>query len=150
MLEQPVEPHRWNQPIYAPVQAGGRFYLSILEADSEGEGDLNLQFIIEKTLRLCRAIPDMPPELRLLDVEDSEDLVRLNLNGVFKNLFPEKGTDIDVQISSILLDSLFLTAFENSRVQKVEVLVEGERWTPPEGYPSLTRYVRRPFHINPE
>jgi len=149
-IEQPLQLHQWAEPIYAPVQAGDRFYLTVTEADQQGEGGLDLQFIMEKALRLCRALPEMPPGLRLINVDYDAELVRINLNREFKDLFPADGSEADKQIAAILLDSLFLTAFTNSNTLRVELLVEGQKWTPPHGYPALIRYTRKPFYINPE
>jgi len=43
-----------------------------------------------------------------------------------------------------------MTVFENSPSQRVEILVNGESWSPPAGYPSTSRFLRQPYFVNPE
>ncbi|NLA47181.1 MAG: hypothetical protein GX866_06550, partial [Firmicutes bacterium] len=68
----------------------------------------------------------------------------------FCMLFPEGGDVIEQLQAAMILDALFLTAVNNSDSRYVEIYVEGERWSPPEGYPSLSRQIYKPYHINPE
>ena len=65
-------------------------------------------------------------------------------------LFPEEGDTLEQLQAAMILDALFLTASRNSESSYVEILVEGERWSPPQGYPPLSRLMRRSYYINPE
>ena len=149
-LDQPLKPLTHQKPIYVPVQSGSRFYL----VKREGvEGDLSeatLENLVEQVLRASRAIPFVPSNLELRNINVSTEQVQVNLSRQFVELFPEEGTEEDFVRSSLILDSIFLTIFQNSRRQRAEIVIEGESWTPPEGYPLLNRFYRQPYFINPE
>ncbi len=148
-LDQPLNPYKWNKPLYIPVMSGNRYYLKLREADA-GNNDLELQYLVEQTLKACRSLPFVPSNLELRDLRISREQIQINLNQPFQSVFPEKVEAQEKLQAELILDALFMTVFENSRAQRVEVLVEGERWEPPVGYPSLGRFHHRPYFINPE
>jgi len=149
-LDQPLSPYQWEKPVYIPVMSGNRYYLKVQEAASENEEEADLQHLVEQTLLACRVLPFVPSNLDLIDLRISREQIQINLNEYFKRIFTDKVTEQDKLQTELLLDALFLTVFENSRVQRVEVLVEGEKWEPPAGYPPLGRFQHRPYFINPE
>ena len=148
-LDQPLKPYKWNKPVYTPVMSGNRYYLTLNEAH-EGNNDLELQYLVEQTVKACRELPFVPSGLELIDLRISREQIQVNLNQSFKSIFSEKmGVQERLQ-AELILDALFMTVFENSRAQRVEVLLEGDEWEPPIGYPSLGRFHHRPYFINPE
>ncbi len=149
-LDQPLEPHRWVKPVYVPVMSGNRYYLLIQEASPEDDQEADLQNIVAQSLQACRMLPFVPAHLELIDLRISQETIKVNLDSSLKNIFPEKVGEQEKLQAELFLDALFMTVFENSRAQRVEILVEGERWTPPAGYPSLNRFYHRPYFINPE
>ncbi len=123
--------------------------MTVNEAD-EGNNDLELQYLVEQTVKACRELPFVPSDLELIDLRISREQIQVNLNQSFKSIFSEKmGVQERLQ-AELILDALFMTVFENSRAQRVEVLLEGDEWEPPIGYPSLGRFHHRPYFINPE
>lgn len=149
-LEQPLKPHRWEEPVYIPVMSGNRYYLKIDEAGQANEDETDLNNKVEQSLHACRRLPFVPTDLSLLDLKISEDKSKINLSSTFKDAFPKDGGEQAQLQAELLLDALFMTVFENSRTQRVEILVEGESWTPPDGYPSLKRFFLQQYYINPE
>ncbi len=148
-LEQPLEPHRWKNPAYVPVMSGNRYYLSIEDLAKNNENP-ELKEILEHVIRRCRTLPFVPSTLSLVDLKETPELVQVDLDGTARAVFPENAEEHEILRAALLLDALFLTVFENSATQRVEILIEGERWAPPAGYPSFSRFYRRPFFINPE
>jgi len=149
-LSQPLSPYRWDKPVYKPVMSGNRYYLKVQEAALENGEEADLQDLVEQTLLACRALPFVPSTLELIDLRISREQIQINLADSFKRIFPEKIGEQKKLQSELVLDALFMTVFENNRVQRVEVLVEGEEWDPPAGYPSLGRFHHRPYFVNPE
>ena len=149
-LEQPLSPLNYQKPVYIPVQSGNRFYLVSREG-VEGElSEATLENLIEQVMRASRALPFVPSNLELRDINVSSEQVQVNLSRQFVELFPEQGNEEDHLRSSLILDAIFLTIFQNSRRQRAEIMIEGESWTPPEGYPLLNRFYRQPYFVNPE
>jgi len=148
-LEQPLEPHRWKNPTYVPVMSGNRYYLSIEDLAKNKENP-ELNEILEHVIRRCRNLPFVPSTLSLVDLKETPELVQVDLDGTARAVFPENAEEHEILRAALLLDALFLTVFENSATQRVEILIEGEKWAPPAGYPSFSRFYRRPFFINPE
>ncbi len=148
-LEQPLAPHRWNKPVYVPIMSGNRYYLSIREM-SRDDQEADLQQLIEQSLRACRMLPFVPADLKMIDLRISQEQIQVNLNSTFKKILPDKVSSQNILQAELILDSLFMTIFENSPAQRVEFLIEGESWTAPAGYPSLSRFYHRPYYINPE
>ncbi len=149
-IEQPLRPHRWEKPVYMPVMSGNRYYLKVQEAAPENEEESDLQHLVEQTLLACRVLPFVPSNLELIDLRISREQIQINLTDSFKRIIPEKAGEQEKLQVELMLDALFLTVFENSRAQRVEVLVDGEKWDSPAGYPSLGRFYHRPYYINPE
>ncbi len=149
-LDQPLSPYQWEKPVYIPVMSGNRYYLKILEAAPENDEKTELQHLVEQTLLACRVLPFVPSNLDLVDLRMSREKIQINLTQSFKRIFPEQVGEQKKLQAELLLDALLMTVFENSRAQRVEILVEGEAWEPPAGYPSLGRFRHRPYFINPE
>lgn len=149
-LKQPLAPYRPKHPIYVPIMSGNRYYLLVREAERENEAAPGLQSLFEQSLRACRFLPFVPNDLELIDLRISREQIQINLNGSLKSVFPENFGKQEKLQAELLLDALFMTIFENTRTQRVEVLVEGQTWDPPAGYPSLSRFYRQPYYINPE
>lgn len=149
-MEQPILPYRWEYPIYIPVSSGNRYYLTVREASIDQSVEHYLKDLLIETIDEWLHLLFVPSDLSLVEVSESADLIQVNMSESFKELFLETEDRNDILQAALVLDSLFLTVFENSRTQRVEILVEGSKWVPPVGYPSLSRFSRQPFFINPE
>ncbi len=149
-LDQPLSPYQWDKPVYIPVMSGNRYYLKMQEATTENDEEADLQHVVEQSLHACRVLPFVPSNLDLIDLRISREKIQINLTESFKRIFSEKVGEQEVLQAELLLDALFMTVFENSRAQRVEILVDGDEWEPPAGYPSLGRFHHRPYFINPE
>jgi hypothetical protein len=148
--EQPLTPYKWERVIYAPVISGSRYYLQPREALGDITQDVDLHSLIDQLLRTCRNLPFVPSDLDLINLQISPEQIQINMNRTFLELFPEDPQETERLHAALILDALFLTVFENSRSQRVEILVDGERWSPPAGYPSTSRFLRHPYFVNPE
>ena len=80
-----------------------------------------------------------PGDLTLLEATGNGDKVTINLNRSLCMLFPENGSTEEQLQAAMILDALYLTAVENSDCHRIEILVDGESWSPPQGYPLLSR-----------
>ncbi|HSW36621.1 MAG TPA: GerMN domain-containing protein, partial [Candidatus Limnocylindrales bacterium] len=149
-LEQPLSPQRWERPLFIPIRSGERYHLLIREAEELIAGDLSLEMFIDTVLRFSRDLHLVPTDLRVIDLHITPEQVQINLGRSFRNLFPEDGGEKERLRAALVLDALFMTVFENHRPQRVEILLENETWLPPAGYPSLNRFFRQPYYINPE
>lgn len=151
LIEQPILAHRWVKPLFLPVFSGNRYYLSVQEtADTEME-EADLQGLLSQVLRSARStLPLVPADLIVVDVSNANEQLQINLSRHFKDIFTEEAGDKEIQQVTLFLDALFMTAFKNNQVQRVEILVNGESWTPPAGYPALGRFYRQPCFLNPE
>ncbi|MDW7740481.1 MAG: GerMN domain-containing protein [Bacillota bacterium] len=150
IAEQPIQPIRWENPIYTPIMSGYRYYLTIREGATENTDNIDLDNLISQSLRASRSLTFVPSDLNLLGIMQTPEQVQVNLNSSFKEIFPENGSEQDYLRATLILDAIFLTVFENSRSQRVEILIEGDSWAPPAGYPPLSRFYRQPYFINPE
>ncbi len=148
--EQPLAPYEWERLIYAPVISGSRYYLQPREALGDNTQDVDLRSLIDQLLRACRALPFVPSDLDLIKLKISPEQTQINMNRAFLELFPADPEETERLHAALILDALFLTVFKNSRSQRVEILVDGERWSPPAGYPSTSRFLRHPYFVNPE
>lgn len=148
--EQPLAPYEWERVIYAPVISGSRYYLQPREALGDNTQEVDLRSLIDQLLRTSRNLPFVSPDLDLINLQISPEQIQINMNRAFLELFPEDPEETERLHAALILDALFLTVFENSRSQRVEILVAGERWSPPAGYPSISRFLRHPFYVNPE
>jgi len=148
--EQPLAPYEWERLIYAPVISGSRYYLQPREALGDNTQDVDLRSLIDQLLRAFRALPFVPSDLDLINLEISPEQIQINMNQAFLELFPADPEETERLQAALILDALFLTVFENSSSQRVEILVVGERWSPPAGYPSTSRFFRHPYYVNPE
>lgn len=149
-LVLPLAPHRLTKPVYVPVLSGDRFYLIVREGSNEDSGNETLQNLFEQVLRSSRSLQLVPTEMELLNVRVTSEMVQINFSSAFTELFPVDAMETERLKATLFLDAVFLTAFENSRRQRAEILVEGVAWSPPEGYPSLNRFYRQPYFLNPE
>lgn len=149
-INQPLKPHRWQKPVYVPIMSDSRYYLLIQEGTSEQLKENDLRLLLNEVILSFLSFPFVPPDLALIDLNITSEQTQLNMNRSFRDLFPEEAGNDERLKAALVLDALFLTVFENSRAQRVEILVNGERWTPPAGYPSINRFLRQPFFINPE
>jgi hypothetical protein len=127
-----------------------RYYLLIQEGTSEQLKENDLRLLLNEVILSFLSFPFVPPDLALIDLNITSEQTQLNMNRSFRDLFPEEAGNDERLKAALVLDALFLTVFENSRAQRVEILVNGESWTPPAGYPSINRFLRQPFFINPE
>ncbi len=150
-LEQPIKAHRWQKPLYVPLISGNRYYLAIKDmADSEF-ATADLKELLGQAIRSARTtIAIIPGDLAVLELRETSEQLQINFNKAFRKMFKGDATEKEIQQIALFLDSIFLTAFKNSRVQRADILVNGEPWTPPAGYPALGRFYRQPSYINPE
>jgi hypothetical protein len=149
-LVLPLAPHRFTKPVYVPVLSGNRFYIVVREGSSEDNGNETLENLFEQVLRSLRSLQLVPTDMELLNVRVTPEQIQLNFNSAFSELFPDDALDDQILKAALVLDAIFLTAFENSRRQRAEIWVEGVAWSPPEGYPPLNRFYRQPYFLNPE
>ncbi len=150
VLEQPLLQYRWKDPLFVPYRTGERYYLIPREAKDMEIEQRDLEGLLRAVLRSSRSFYFVPSDLNLLGVTVEAGVVKINLNDALLPLFPEAGGKEEQLHAALLLDALFLTALENSSATRIEILVEGESWTPPEGYPSFIRTFSEPYFLNPE
>lgn len=150
-LEQPLTPYRWENPLFIPVHIEAHYYLVPREACALGMAeDCDLEGILQTLVKLCRSLYFVPGNLQLKGVTISGDKATLNLNSSWKLLFTENGSAEEQLQATMIIDALCLTAIENSVCRRVEILVEGESWSPPEGNLLLERSLYQSCYINPE
>lgn len=150
-IEQPLTPYRWEYPVYIPVHmGGGRYYLVPREARDMQIERRDLVYLLRESLSRCRNLYFIPGDIRLIDVEQTSSTVTINLNRSMGILFPEHGEDEEKLQAALLVDALMITAVANSEADRVIILVEGEKFEPPPGYPALDRTFNQPFYVNPE
>lgn len=150
LLEQPLLQYRWKDPVFIPIRSGERYYLIPQEARDLEIEQRDLTGLLQAVLRTSRAFYFVPSDLQLFGVHEEAGMVTINLNDALLLLFPEGGGDEERLHAALLLDALFLTALGNSSARKIEILVEGERWEPPAGYPEFNRTFIEPYFLNPE
>lgn len=150
VLEQPLKPHRWRDPLFIPVHIEERYYLVPREARDLQIEQRDLEGMLQAVVKLCRAFYFVPGDLELKEVVENGNKVTINLNCSLRMLFPESGGIEEQLQAAMILDALYLTAVENSDCYRVEILVDGESWSPPNGYPLLSRTFYQPYYINPE
>lgn len=162
-VDQPLTALSWQQPVFVPVRSGGRYYLLPRETGSTDFADAALpqegvsverekatvEELLHETLRASRDFYFVPRRLSLEEVEIKNNTVFIVLSEEFKGLFPEEYQESSAMQAALLMDALFLTAHVNSGMNRVEIKVKGEEWSPPQNYPALRR-VFRGFNINPE
>ena len=149
-LNQPLQPVKLENPVYLPIMSDNRYYLKVEEGADASETETNLSELLEKTLHASRSLPFFPTNVDLRGLDQSSEQVQINLNSPFRSIFPEEPTEKEHSQAMLVLDALFTTVFENSRAQRVEILIDGEPWTTPAGYPSISRFYRQPAFVNPE
>ncbi len=149
-LVLPLAPHRLKKPVYVPALSGNRFYLVVREGSSDNNSNETLEYLFEQVLRSSRSLQLVPAGMELLNVRVTSEMVQINFSKAFTEVFPAEALENEKLKAALLLDAIFLTAFENSRRQRAEILVEGVAWSPPEGYPSVNRFYRQPYFLNPE
>ncbi len=149
-LNQPLQPKKIKNPVFIPVMSGSRYYLTIKDGDMGDSAGTDLSYLVEKTLHACRSLPFFPTNVDLKDLDQSSEQVQINLSNAMKSVFPEDPTEKEYSQAMLVLDALFTTVFENSRTQRIEILIDGEPWPTPAGYPSFSRFYRRPAFVNPE
>ncbi len=153
VLKQPLQPYRWEQPLFTPVHIEAHYYLVPREARELGiEEDCDLEGLIRALVKLCRSFYFVPGNLQLKKAAENSEKVTIDLNSSWKMLFPENGGPEDRLHGAMIMDALCLTAIENSCCSQVEILVEGESWSPPQEYryPLLNRTFYQSYYINPE
>lgn len=150
VLEQPILPYRWKDPLFIPARIGERYYIIPREASELAIEQRDLDGLLAAVVKQCRAFYFVPGDLNLIDVAEADSVVRVNLNSSFRMLFPEDGGAEEQLQAAMILDALFLTAAGNSDSLRMEIYVEGETWSPPQDYPPLDRSIYKPYHINPE
>lgn len=150
ILEQPITPHRWQKPVYLPMMSGERYYLVVQEGATGEAEETSLEDLLMQVVRSLRSLPYVPSDLALIDIRIFPERIQINFNSSLQSIFPQEISNDKRLMATLVLDSIFLTAFENSRSQRVELLVNGQKWSPPAGYPSTNRFLRKPYYINPE
>ena len=150
-LEQPIEAHKWQKPLFVPSISGNRYYLAIQEmADSEFS-EADLKELLGQVIRSARTtLAIIPADLAVIELREANEQLQINFNHSFKEMFREEAEEKEIQQVTLFLDSIFLTVFRNSRVQRADLLVNAENWTPPPLFPALGRFYRQPYYINPE
>ncbi len=150
VLEQPIQPHHWKDPLFIPVRISERYYIIPREASELEIEQRDLDGLLMAVVKQCRSFYFVPGDLNLIEVSEADNVLRVDLNSSFRMLFPEDGGVEEQLHAAMVLDALFLTAAGNSDSLHMEIYVEGEKWSPPQDYPSLDRSIYRPYHINPE
>lgn len=150
VLEQPFQPHRWRDPIFIPMRIKERYYIVPREARDVEIERRDLAGLLSAVVRHCRTFYFVPGDLALIDVQEKDGIVEINLNSSFRLLLPESGGTEEQLQAAMVLDALFLTAAENSESRYIEIHVDGENWSPPQGFPPLGRSTYKPYYINPE
>ena len=140
----------YKRQIFIPVRIGERYYIVPREARDLDIEQRDLDGLLQAVTMQCRTFYFVPGDLTLIGAAEKDETVKINLNRSFRMLFPEDGGEEEQLQAAMILDALFLTAVENSDSHRIEIIVEGESWTPPQGYPSLSRVIYKPYHINPE
>ncbi len=149
-LVMPLTPHRFENPVYVPVRSGNRYYIVVREGSSADNGEETLRYLLGQALRASRALQLIPADAELLSVRVTSEQVQINFSSAFTEVFSDESGETARLKATLLLDAIFLTAFENSRRLRAEILVDGAAWSPPDGYPSLNRFYRQPYFLNPE
>lgn len=150
-FEQPIQPHSWIRPLFIPVYSGNRYYLTVQEGLPDGETEVDLDLLLAQVIRSARsALPLIPANLAVISLDLFNERATLNLSRSFTEMFSESAGENEQLQVALFLDALFMTTFKNSRLQRVDILVDGESWEPPDGYPSLGRFFRQPCYLNPE
>ena len=145
MIDKVFSPLRLGEKpvLYLPCRSGDRYYLLPREADKSMEPvDL-----VNEVLRESSPFLLAKPGLKEIRVQEKE--IILNWDASFAKLFPPNGGAKEEALAELFTDALLLTLGENLSPDKLVFLVEGEVWTPPEGY-DCSREINRPFFINPE
>lgn len=150
VLKQPLLPYRWRDPLFIPVRVGERYYLVPREARDLKVEQRDLNSLLQAVVMQCRSFYFVPGDLTLIEATENDKTVKINLNRSFSRLFSKDGKDEEQLQAAMILDAFFLTAFENSDCNHVMITVEGENWSPPKGYPLLSRFIHKPYYINPE
>ncbi|NLA27258.1 MAG: GerMN domain-containing protein, partial [Firmicutes bacterium] len=150
VLEQPLEPYHWIDPLFFPVRVREHYYLLPREASDLEIERRDLCELLGAVVKQCRTFYFVPGDLDLIDVVEAGGVVTINLGPSFRMLFPENGGEEEHLQAALILDALFLTALENSDSYQAIINVEGENWIPPEGYPSLSFVIHESYYINPE
>jgi len=150
-LEQPLKAHRWQKPLFIPSFSGNRYYLTIQEMADGELAEADLREMLTQAIRSARStLAVIPNDLAVIELKEANEQLQINFNRSFKQMFTEEAEEKDIQQITLFLDSIFLTVFRNSRVQRADIRVNDESWTPPAGYPALGRFNRQPYFINPE
>jgi hypothetical protein len=150
-FEQPIPSHRWIQPLFVPVYSGNRYYLTVQEMALDDETEADLDLLLAQLIRSARsALPLIPANLAVIDLDFFNERASINLSRSFTEMFSESAGEKERLQVALFLDALFMTTFKNSRLQRADILVDGESWEPPAGYPSLGRFYRQPCYLNPE
>ncbi len=150
-LEQPIKAYKWQKPLFVPSISGNRYYLTIQEmADSE-LAEADLKELLEQAIRSARTtLAVIPADLAVIELREANEQLQVDFNRSFKEMFKEEADEKEIQQITLFLDSIFLTVFKNSQVQRADILVNGENWIPPSDFPALSRFYRQPCYINPE
>ncbi len=150
LVEQPMLTQKYSQPVFVPIRSGERYYLTIQEAGNGPEQDLSLKELVSASVESSKKLHFVPENLQVVFINETPEQVQIYFNEPFKELFPGDGDEESYLLAALILDAIYLTVFENTRPQRVILAPEGEKWLPPEGYPSLSRFYRQPYFINPE
>jgi spore germination protein GerM len=150
-LEQPLTAHRWQKPLFVPSVSGNRYYLTIQELADGELAEAELKELLAQAIRSARStLTFIPNDLAVIELKEANEQLQIIFNRSFKEMFKEEAEEKEIQQVTLFLDSIFLTVFRNSRVQRADIRVNGESWTPLDGYPAMGRFYRQPYYINPE
>ncbi len=150
-IEQPLKAHKWQKPLFVPSVSGNRYYLAIQELADGELAEADLRELLGQVIRSARTtMAIIPGDLAVIELREANEQLQISFNRSFKEMFKEEAEEKEIQQLTLFLDSIFLTVFRNSRAQRADILVNGESWAPPAGYPALGRFYRQPCYINPE
>ncbi len=134
--------------IYVPYRSAERYYLLPRESLKLGERSNFPQDLVHAILKESERFLPVTP--RLIDAKVLSGEIILDWDASFLELFPPQGDPTEVALAHLFIDSLLLTLTSRFSPGKLVFKVEGELWSPPEGYPSLEQELTSPYFINPE
>lgn len=134
--------------LYLPYLSVDRYYLLPREGAELNGKKITAEELVNLILGQVRHILPVVPRLKGIEVLKNE--IILDWSSSFQQLFPAGGGEEEKLLAALFMDSLLLTLGNNLEPDRLVILVEGELWTPPEGYSLPDLQLRRPYYINPE
>jgi spore germination protein GerM len=153
---EPIPAQKWQSAggrvtLYFAVYAGNRAYL-IPEQIDVAQADVSAQMrqAVEQ-LRVGRSVgdfrlhPTLPANVSLLGVTVANQVATLNLSSEFNQVF-----ELPPARQALIVDSLVFTLTSFANVNRVQLLVEGQKVQRTVGKHNLANPLQRPQWINPE